>query len=87
MTASIVRLRWRVRRGGAAHRPMEERLEREESIARLDAGIARTIELTCGFDSGVIRFSEGSRSSRVFVPNDRATDAVWDLSKESSISR
>ena len=36
MTASMVRLRCLVRRGGATHRPMEERLEREDVIDILD---------------------------------------------------
>jgi len=36
ITASMVLLRCRVRSGGAAHRPMEERLEREDVIDILD---------------------------------------------------
>jgi hypothetical protein len=41
ITASIVLLRCLVRRGGAAHSPMEERLERDDVIVILDCGIAR----------------------------------------------
>lgn len=40
ITASIVRLRSRVRRGGATHRPMEERLDKEDVIDVLDGGMA-----------------------------------------------
>lgn len=51
MTVSIVRLRWRVRKGGAAQRPIDERLERDETMLKLDAGIARAAIEVCGFDS------------------------------------
>ena len=50
MTASMVRLLWRVRRGGAAHIPIDERFERDETIARLDSGIALVAVLRCGTD-------------------------------------
>jgi hypothetical protein len=38
-TVSIVRLRWRERRGGAAHIPMQDKLDIEELIAVLEASI------------------------------------------------
>jgi len=41
ITASIVRLRCRVRRGGATQSPMEERLEREDVINILEGGTVR----------------------------------------------
>jgi hypothetical protein len=41
MTASMVLLRCLVRRGGAAHSPMEERLERDEVMDILDWGMVR----------------------------------------------
>jgi len=41
MTASMVLLRCLVRRGGAAHNSMEERLEREDVINILDWGTIR----------------------------------------------
>jgi len=40
ITASIVRLLSRVRSGGATHRPMEERLDKEDVIDVLDGGMA-----------------------------------------------
>lgn len=47
-TASIVRLRWRVRRGGAAFMPIHDRLDMEAPIAMLDAGTAgRGLQATC----------------------------------------
>lgn len=42
ITASMVLLRCLVRRGGAAHSPMDERLEREDVIVILDWGTLRS---------------------------------------------
>lgn len=84
MTVSIVRLRCLVRRGGAVHMPIQERLEREETIAKLDAGIARVAALRCGSEVGVTADAVVLGGFDDFdigeVRNERAIEAVCDLS-------